>query len=473
MKMANASKTHIIRSSDELCPHVAINEWCNVFPIVDHEYVWIYPLIRNEDLKIQELFNKCTTPRTSSDFALYIHVPACVYHCPMCAFYHEIVRDRSELNWYPDTLIRELEMYSPACNLNNLNLRTIYFGGGTATLLEPKSIGKIVSKALSLFRSRSHVEITVEGHPSTVDINYLLALRDNGVNRVSFGVQSFNDNFLEMLKLKQTCDVNVIAIKNAINAGFNTVAIDLLYRIPGQSISALCEDINRALDLGITSISAYSLEPSEKQTKVLNCLPSEAINKEMFFFIHDFMLEKGWSHVAQPDYAAPGHEHIELQVSWKAPQGDNLSIGAGAWSVFNGVTFCNVHSLSQYKKVVEAGAVPILSGQRHTLEDCMSRYPVLGVRCFNIENGPFLNAFGVNLIDKFHNEIKLLESIGLVRLNNENLSVTRTGKYFVDNISKAFYTPENQGYRQPWGGYASGFVAEKYFDIATQSMILL
>ena len=380
----------------------------------------------------------------------------------MCVFFKEIVPNRGALAWYADAVVREIELYRASSAVPGSRLKSIYFGGGTATLLEPDGIKRIISAISSLFPSGGPVEVTLEGHPATVCRDYLLAVKEAGVNRVSLGVQSFDPRHLSVLRMRQTPEINQKAIEDAVGAGFETVSVDIMYRLPGQTTRAVLQDVEAAWQLGVTSISTYSFAPSEQQAGLSPQQPTEAEDREMFYAILDVMSSRGWTHVAQPDYSAPRHETQELGVSWRAPQGQNLSLGAGGWSVFAGAVYCNVHDLSEYRRVVEAGALPILAGTHMTVADAITRFPVLGVRCFEVPNDSFASAFGADLIDAFAEQIEELGSLGLVERMGKDLHVTRLGKYYVDNVSKAFYSTPNRRRSQPWGLFYRGARASRY-----------
>ena len=454
----------------EVCPKIPDEQWHVRYPLVDREYVWIYPLIRGDAFDPRCMFEPVAIPRPSLDAAVYIHVPACLFHCPMCVFYKEIVSDASGLDWYAEALVREFELHMQAPGSRSLGLRTIYFGGGTATLLSPEAIARIISAIKNgMPCSREEPEVTLEGHPVTVTEAYLKAVAEVGVNRVSFGVQSFDSASLQLLGMRQTREDNLRAIAWAKQAGIRSVSIDILYRLPEQTPQSVVEQLRIAYDLGVNSISTYSLEPSAAQERIRSSQPSIDQDRAMFYAIHDEMHERGWVHVAQPDYAAPGFENDELLVSWGAPQGQNLSLGAGAWGVFNGAVYCNVHDLAEYRRVLEAGFLPVLAGSRMTMADAETRYPVLGARCFFMPGEPFRVAFGTTLVSRFSQEIDMLQRQGLVEVSGEDLVVTRKGKYYVDNISKTFYAPENRGHMQPWGLFYRGATAPSYFRPPTSS----
>lgn len=271
-------------------PLVSTDEWCKKYPEVDREYIWSYPLqYGGKPFNPIDIFRSSDVPLPSLDAVVYIHTPACLFRCPMCPFYVEVVKSRKDIMGYAKAVIKELHMYKKANLTKNLNLNTIYFGGGTATLLYPEDIKEIIDEVKKIIPNKGEIEITVEGHPCTVDYNYLSSLKAYGVNRVSFGIQSFDQNTLSKLGLKQTVEQNEKVLKDSIKLGFKTVAADLLYRTPNQDIKQLKKQLDRFFEFGVHSISTYSLELSIRQGILSKQLPSEEMDQKMFYFINDYM----------------------------------------------------------------------------------------------------------------------------------------------------------------------------------------
>lgn len=442
------------------------SEWAVKYPKVDREYVWTYPLIHGPDeFRPEDIFKETGVPIISNDLVVYIHLPACLFRCPMCPFYVELVKSREQVLGYAKLVTKELEMYVKSGILDKYKLKAIYFGGGTASLIFPEDIGNIVKKIKQYIKNDNDVEVTLEGHPTLADYNYLSALYNVGVNRVSFGIQSFNDNELRAMGLKQTAKNNIDTLENAIKIGFNTVSADMLYRLPNQKVEDVRKQLGQFLDTGITSLSTYSLELSVRQGEQRNLQASDEEDKEMFYVINKELMDRGWNHTAQPDYSHKKHISKETIVTWRAPQGQTLGLGAGACSALNGSTYFNVHSIEEYKNVVNEGCLPILTGQKYNLADAMSRYMVLGSRCFYIPRKPFKDTFCIDLADVYAGEIRQLQELGLVSLDNEALRVTHKGLYYVDNISKVFYSIDNRCHLQPWGEKMKGAVASNYLSM--------
>ena len=447
-------------------PFVNESEWKKQYPEVDREYIWAYPLIHGPDtFNPENIFKHASASIVSNDLVVYIHLPACLFRCPMCPFYVEVIHSRDEIAGYADNVIREFSFYEQSGILEQYNLKAIYFGGGTASLFRSEDI-RDICKAVTdaLHCSMDSVEITVEGHPITVDYDYLSAIREYGVNRVSFGIQSFDDDTLKKLGLRQTVEKNKSVLNDSMKLGFRTVSADMLYRTPGQTINGCVDQLNQFLDTGIQSLSAYSLELSVREGELQKHQPNEEVDRQMFYAINETLERAGWFHTAQPDYSKIENVSKETVVTWRAPQGQILGLGAGACSTINANIYFNVHNIEEYANVLEAGCLPILTGQKFTLDDAMSRYLVLGTRCFIIPRQDFKHHFGVDIIDRYAEEIEYLVQKGLIEIYPDHLQITKQGKYYVDNISKCFYSHDNKGHLQPWGERMKGAVATSYME---------
>ena len=454
---------------DKICQKVSIDKWMNKYPKMDREYIWYYPLFRTNNFDTLSIWKDSTVPILSKNAGIYFHIPVCKSKCHMCPFYFELTNEFNDLQSYVNAMIKELELYSKHSLSKELNISSIYFGGGTASLLDPKEIDILINEVKNLYDVNENVEITLECHPNYTDKLYLQSVFDSGINRVSFGIQSFDDKHLLTLGRKQNPKKSMNLIKYACEIGFKTVGADFIYRIPGQRIDDVLNDLRKAEDLGINSLSVYSLDPIEN-TKYFNKIPSEDIDRQMFYSINKYLIDKGWIQVAQPDYAKRGHENKEINISWAAPQGQIIGIGAGAWSNFNNVGYCNVHDIREYIKLIRNDFIPILSGQLYNLDDAMSRYLVLGVRCLNVPYEPFVKTFGIDFRDIYHDKIKHLKKIGLIVESESFLSVTHNGLIYVDNISKTFYSNSNRCRLQPIGSALKGLNQNSYtaFDEVLQ-----
>lgn len=415
-------------------------------------YTWLFPLALGE-INPQAIWRgNRHVPRLVEHLTLYVHIPFCRFICKMCPFTHEPL-GRKDLTAYVNALCDEINFYGNHPESAGRPVTTLYFGGGTASSLNSEQLEKILTTLRRWFTFTSDCQITLECHPRTVDRDYLLRARDLGINRVSFGIQSFQQKYIDSLKLHQRVEQSQQILRDALSVGFDTVAMDLMYRYAEQEVEELEIELDTALNIGVQGISTYALDADVRDLKQTAGLQRPiSVEEEMYYYLHDRLHEEGFVQVAQPDYARLGHENRQLRDLWGAPQAENLSFGAGAFSEsFNGVTWANVHDSSLYTELVSGGKVPILMGQVHTWDDAAARYPALGVRCLEFDTDNFLERFGTPFSELYRLELAFLSDKGWIAQSDDKLTITRKGKYFIDNVSKTFFNPRNRGKTQLWG----------------------
>ncbi|HTT99572.1 MAG TPA: coproporphyrinogen-III oxidase family protein [Rhizomicrobium sp.] len=414
-------------------------------------YTWLYPLALG-DFDPHAILTPSRQPRFASNLTLYVHIPFCKFVCKMCPFTHEAL-GKKDLSRYVDALCEEIRFYGRLPGAAEKPVTSLYFGGGTASSLTPAQVDRILTTIRSYFTFAPGCPITLECHPRTVDGDYLAEVRGAGINRVSFGIQSFNAENIKSIKLHQIPEQSIAILETALATGFDCVAMDLMYRYPDQTVADLQQELDTALAIGVQSISTYALDTEVREmTNARARQKPVEIEREMYYYLHDRLHDEGFVHVAQPDYARPSLENRQLRDLWGAPQAENLSFGAGAFSEnYHGSTWANIHDSNLYTTTIEEGFLPIAVGQEHSWDDAVSRYPALGVRCLQFETAPFREACGIALEDLFRAELDMLERKGWIVCADGKLTVTRTGKFFIDNISKTFFNLHNRGKSQIWG----------------------
>lgn len=425
--------------------------------ILDYEkrgdcYTWCFPINFGE-FNVAEIWNqKRMIQNSTEEMTLYIHIPYCKFICSMCPFTHEIVK-QEELNQYVECLIKEIEMYGKHEFSKKCNVSTIYFGGGTASMLSSEQVKSILSTLRAEFHLTENCEISLECHPNTVTEDYLKQIRTAGVTRVSFGIQSFQQKNLSSLNLWQNATRNREVIQTAMKIGFNTVAIDLMYNFPDESMEDLLSDISYAYEIGVQGLSFYALDPEvRKLSSVKEQQMKMQLEKDMFYKIRETLLSYGYVQVAQPDYALPGHENRQIMDLWGAPQKQNLGFGAGAFSEsFNLCSWANIHDPQKYIECIEQNKIPILMGRVWSEDDQIARYMALGVRMLNVPLLPFQKQFGLRVEEIYKYEIEKLMNLGYVEIIEDKLCITKEGSFYIDNISKTFFNLSNRGRAQYWG----------------------
>lgn len=415
-------------------------------------YTWCFPINLGE-FDAKKIWKKEPEfPETTKGMTLYVHIPYCRFICSMCPFTHELVQEE-ELEQYIGYLKQEIRMYAGHEECSKNAVSTIYFGGGTASILSSEQVKSILAALKEGYVIAEDCEITLECHPNTVTREYLEQIKEAGVTRVSFGIQSFQQRNLTELKLWQNGERNKEVIKMAMEIGFHTVAMDLMYNFPDETLEELASDIDFAHSVGVQGLSLYALDPEVRKLKTVRERQKKMqMEKDMFYGIRDRLYGYGYRQIAQPDYALPGHENKQIMDLWGAPQKLNLGFGAGAFSEsFHNCSWANIHDPKKYMECLKNGQLPILMGRAWSADDQIARYMALGVRMLKVPLKPFEEQFGLKAEELYKYELEKLFGLGYIQMDDEYLEITEKGRFYIDNISKTFFNLSNRGRSQYWG----------------------
>ena len=263
--------------------------------------------------------------------SIYIHIPWCIHKCPYCDFNSHEFKDQNIKNneeAYTHALLKQIENY----NIEpNKPIHSIFFGGGTPSLFSPKAFDTLIKKLENTFGLDKNCEITIEANPGTFDKEHFYGYRDVGINRMSLGIQSFNQTHLKKLERihspKEAASAANLAVKI-----FDKVNIDLMFALPNQSLSDVKDDITKALEIGTSHISYYHLtiEPNTFFYKFPPQLPDEEKSAEIFDLISNELNFAKFEHYETSAYAKKNNQCLHNLNYWNF--GDYLGIGAGAHS---------------------------------------------------------------------------------------------------------------------------------------------
>ena len=261
--------------------------------------------------------------------SLYVHVPWCVRKCPYCDFNSHQGRGELPMAAYVDALLADLDFDLPL--VWGRTIRTVFFGGGTPSLMPADLVDRFLQQASSRLRFAPDCEITLEANPGTAEYGRLADYRAAGVNRLSFGVQSFDDGCLERLGRIHDSAQAEGAIRAAQDAGFAELNLDLMYALPGQNLAMAERDVERAIALSPTHVSHYqlTLEPNTVfAARPPERLPDDDLAWDMQERCQALLAQAGFQHYETSAYARPGHRSEHNLNYWRF--GDYLGIGAGA-----------------------------------------------------------------------------------------------------------------------------------------------
>ena len=291
----------------------------------------------------------------ASPKGLYLHIPFCQVKCHYCNFVITLDQSKNMRERFFAALEREAE--DARRRFGALQFETFYWGGGTPSLLRPEELERIFSKVRELFRFSKDPEITIEINPGDVDGEKIAACRRLGVNRASVGAQAFQDSLLQKMGRPHSVEAIERTFELLRGHGFENLSLDLIFRLPGQTLGDFQESLHRALSLGPSQITLYDLEIHDKtkfgmmQKKGELTLPNEDLHFEMFELAVKTLESAGYRHYELLSFAKPGFESRHNQLYWDNQE--YLGLGPGAFSYMNGVRYQFAADVPQYLKKCE------------------------------------------------------------------------------------------------------------------------
>ena len=358
---------------------------------------------------------------------IYVHIPFCAAKCNYCAF-NSCVAFTAEREEYADMLIAEISNFKAQ---ENFSVATIYFGGGTPTILSLNQLNKIFSAVQKNFSVDDDAEITIETNHGTVNENFLRGLREIGFNRLSIGVQSFNDALLKILGRihdSRTAIETVTAAKNF----FDNVSVDLIYGVPQQTLDDVKADVEQAAQLDVEHISIYGLEV-EHGTKFFELkaqgklsLPNENLCGEMYEYITRTLPTLDYNRYEVSNFAKAGRESRHNSGYWTGAK--YFGFGAGAHSYDGHFRKSNVANFETYIKKIRAGSDVSQIEEVVTERAAMEEFCFLGLRMTRgIDAKIFLERFGKNIFEVYGNVIEKNLRLGLLAVDGDRIFLTERG----------------------------------------------
>jgi oxygen-independent coproporphyrinogen III oxidase len=374
--------------------------------------------------------------------SLYVHIPFCEKKCLYCDFYS--IENRSSMVDFLSALHREIEMYRSLGD--GVTFETVFFGGGTPSLLSPEQLGSLLSHLHEVYKIGSDAEITVETNPGTVTTEKLRAYRSLGVNRLSIGIQSFHEDELKFLSRIHDANQALQCVRLARAAGFENLSIDLIFSIPGQTLARWKSNLNQALSLAPQHISAYSLIV-EENTPLARLVASKQVSPnpveeeaEMYEFTMKFLGSHGFEHYEVSNYARPGFRSRHNYNYWTHE--NYLGFGPSAHSFWKqqeagfGKRWWNIANLSHYCERLLGNQLPLTSQEFVKARELMNERVFLGLRSDGLDLTRFEREFGVLLSDTHESTINQLINEEYAAIEDRRLRLTPKGFLLCDEISE-------------------------------------
>lgn len=367
--------------------------------------------------------------------AVYIHIPFCDHKCIYCDFYSIITSDN--INNFLTALKEEIKYYSHLYSKER-EVISVFFGGGTPSLMSPDYIKEIIELTKENFSFASEVEITLETNPGTVDKDRLAGFRKAGINRISIGIQSFDEEDLKFLTRIHNKQTAINTVYNAVEAGFENISIDLIFNLPGQTKEKWKLNLEQAVSLPIKHISAYSLI-LERGT-ILNKLvldgkvqiQDEDYDAELYDITIDYLNEQGFIQYEVSNFAKPGFECIHNKAYWEYK--DYFGFGPSAHSFINGRRWWNYSSLKRYISEVNEKQNAIMNYEVLTKEQMRNEYIMLALRSKGLNLTEYINSFGAEWLDKHSKDFEIMKNEGLIEIEHNLIKLTPKGYAICDEI---------------------------------------
>mgnify|MGYP001183598716 CR=1 FL=1 len=367
---------------------------------------------------------------------LYIHIPFCLSKCGYCGFYS--VTDQSRLPDLTEALLREADFHQGRWE----GFDTVYIGGGTPSLLPPRDLGRLLEGIRIRLAILPDPEVTVEVNPGDLDGPLLRELRRLGVNRLSIGCQSFDDGTLALLGRRHTAREALEAVRMARQAGFPRIGFDLIYGIPGQSLSGWLSALETAIGLEPDHLSCYQLtveagtplEQRRREGKLV--FPQEDLQADFFLRTSERLEDAGYRHYEVSNFSrGPDAESRHNRKYWDHTP--YLGLGPSAHSFDGATRFWNVRSVEDYLGHIGRGTSPAAASERLTPAQSRLEALMLG---FRTRRGIDLEAFKSRhgedlLLDETGKTIQRLRDEGLVEVRDGFLRPTRAGMAVADSLA--------------------------------------
>ena len=458
---------------------LSVDFWCE-YPKRDFEYVRWYPC-HIKKLSEKQVWSQ--DRKSDEDMAFYTNIPFCNNKCHSC-FYSKY-NTYSELSeQYLKALKLEISNYARRKRISEGQFCAGYFGGGTPTAFSNKQLDDLLTHFFSTMNVKENANITMETTPNEMTKEKAELIISKGIQRVSIGVQSFDDVLLRRIGRTHTGLKAKETVKILKQAGCKIVNVDLMYGLPGESLADWEKTVEHLLDAQVDSVSLYLfiVVPFSRLFKNImsgetpKCPTMEEAD-EYYDYAVNKLLTSGFKAVTKADFVnvkinphfsdpsiesfpindkgfeaivAATSSYLEYPTQIWYHVAEQIPIGSGSYGNVNDYTCLNDPNLEQYITKVNKGELPIVMGTEVPLEEKRAAAMVMGTKCLKVRRKDFYNKFKMDMTELYGKQIKQLEEWELVKLTDDALEVLYPkGWYYSDNISKMFYSKNNYKIPQP------------------------
>jgi oxygen-independent coproporphyrinogen-3 oxidase len=422
------------------------------FPVVSYPPVTMYQEM-DEDGLFQDYHH-----RRPNSLIGYLHIPFCPSRCTYC---HWITKTKSKddvVGTYIDYLEKEMVLYKNRLGMDRVPLSSILWGGGTPTYPKPAQLERLLRAYHTHYDLSECTQFSVEAEPTTLigedGLERLRIMKEHGVDRISLGVQSFDDQVLRMMGRSHNHAEAMEAIENTRKAGFENIYIDLIYGYPGQTIEKWTEEILQATTLDVEGYQLFRLrikQTGDRQGNIVNILEKKP---EIFHQADDVFLMK---HIGKIVSEAHGFHEYQRRIfskqedtsshylrDWFLKLYDIAGVGVSSWSSLRGVFSINVgdKDLGNYYRYLDAGKVPINRGKVLSFDDVARRSFMLPLKNGRVDKVFYKSFVGADAETLFASELSWMKQLGMIEEGKDDICLTERGAFFADEVTTQFFNPQ-------------------------------
>jgi oxygen-independent coproporphyrinogen-3 oxidase len=372
---------------------------------------------------------------------IYIHIPFCKQKCNYCDFYSIKWDDESE-NKYIEAVISEINSYKDKL-CGNYIVDTLFFGGGTPTIIKPENLGKIVDSLRGVIEIDKCSEISMEANPNTLTSENLRKYKNIGINRLSIGIQSLNDEILKKIGRIHNSTEALEAIDRAKNIGFENINADIMFNIPGQTGYDIDEAVTKIIEKGVKHISFYSLKLEkgtpmyslEKNKKII--MPDEELEREMYYAGRNVMEKNNLFQYEISNFAVKGFECRHNLKYWN--QDEYIGLGPSAHSFMDNIRYSNPSDLKFYCDNINTSKFERIIHEQLEKNDLMFEYIMLRLRLTEgLSINEFNNKFSQDFKEVYKMQINFLVKNDLLEINSDFIRLTNKGMDISNYVIEEF-----------------------------------
>lgn len=387
------------------------------------------------------------SPPAKSPLGLYLHLPFCRKKCDYCYYLSYVDQKPEVVDRYLQTLMREFDLYSRQPAVTGRKVSFVYFGGGTPSTLTPAQVTRLGAALRGALQWDDVKEITFECAPRSVTAKLLKALRDIGINRLSMGVQSFDDDLLRLNGRVHLADDVTRAFDMIRDAGFECVNLDLMVGLIGETEEKWRETVARVIQLSPESITIYQTE-IPFNTKLCRDLESGSLPvAPVAWDVKRARLDEAFLRLEEAGYSVvtayavvkdPEKHRFHYQDElWRG--GDMLGLGVASFGYFSGVHYQNEVTLQEYEAAVDRGSLPVKRARALSADDQLVREFILQLKLGRVDAASFRDKFGIEISEAFASPLGKMQRSGLLNIDGAGVTLTRPGLLRVDRLLPEFY----------------------------------